>query len=225
MPLLRYSLYSQNVNLWLAPTADARPTWWPLMRTVGNEGRCFVLSAISAVKKKNLPPFVHGTLQASNGSIEPMGGMTNGTTSQTPSPPSSRYGHGRRRSTITTEQNHELVLPTMDEDVAAPADGYASELTRMKSPVGAHELSHVKSVPSASDGEEWACRGGSCIAGPMGQELAEPLFEVEDGGMSIIEADFEDCERGRLDLDVAGSYSRNDAFHLTVDGLDISPPP
>ena len=83
-------------------------------------------------------------------------------------------------------------------------------------------------------------RGGSCIVSPLGELLEGPLWEDEDG-MLTVEVDFDDCLRGRLDLDVAGSYSRyggvllafpchltwlnrNDAFKLTVNGLDISPP-
>lgn len=204
MPLLRYSLYSQNVNLYLAPTADARDTWWPLMRTVGSEGRCFVLSAISCVTKKNLPAWITspGSQDAKDESV------TNGT--------SPTRQHGRRRSTMTVpEERHELVLPVMDDDTAATS----SAVTEGSSTVAAS-----KHKVNSSD-DEFVCRGGSCIAGPMGQALKEPLWEVEDGGLIIHEADFEDCERGRLDLDVAGSYSRSDAFHLTVDGLDIMPPP
>ena len=213
MPLLRYSLYSQNVNLWLAPTADARPTWWPLMQTVGNEGRCFVLSAISCVKRKNLPAWIHAGQQQETASQPVNGPIVNGRAS-----PTSPRRHGRRRSTITVEEDHELVLPAMDEDIASPAKPLANSDTKA-------DLILRSSTSSDQSGEEFACRGGSCIAGPMGQELVEPLWEVEDGGLLVHEADFEDCERGRLDLDVAGSYSRNDAFHLTVDGLDISPPP
>jgi nitrilase len=65
--------------------------------------------------------------------------------------------------------------------------------------------------------------GGSCIISPFSKLLAGPSWE-KDGDLLVQEVDFEECEKGRLDLDVAGSYSRNDSFHLTVDGLDLSPP-
>ncbi|KAF4550602.1 Carbon-nitrogen hydrolase-like protein 3 [Elsinoe fawcettii] len=184
MPLLRYSLYAQDVNLWLAPTADARETWRGLMQTVAGEGRCFVLSANMCVRKKNLPDWVKG-------------GSGTKTVQEGPK-------KERRRSTVVREEQHELVLPAGETAQINGTSAVAAGL---------------------DDEEEFVCRGGSCVMGPLGSVLAEPLWEVEEGGLQIVDADFEDCERGRLDLDVAGSYSRNDAFKLTVEGLDLIPPP
>lgn len=136
MPLLRQALYQQNVNLYLAPTADGRSTWLPLMQTIGFEGRAFVVSCNQVVRDDQLPEWI-------------------------------------------TEPSREGNI-----------------------------ISH----------------GGSCIISPFGEVLAGPSWD-KDGDLLIRELDFEECEKGRLDLDVAGSYSRNDSFHLSVDGLDLSPPP
>lgn len=142
MPLLRMSLYSQNVNLYLAPTADGRDTWLPLMRTIAIEGRCFVASANQCMKRKDQPDWIY--------------------------------------------------------------------------PSG-------KGSDAGDDGEEFICKGGSSIIDPQGKVIAGPLWD-DDDGLLWADVDFDDCIRGRLDLDVAGSYSRNDAFRLSVEGLDLSPP-
>ena len=166
MPLLRQSLYSQDVNIYLAPTADPRDTWLSLMRTVACEGRAVVLSANQCTRYCDLPEWI--------------------TNSQAPVTNSNAY----------------------------------------------------------------ASRGGSCIISPLGEVLAGPLWEVstddEPGpgagelprptappdvpvaavgdGLAIAKVDLDDCVRGRLDFDAAGSYSRSDSFHLSVDGLCLDPP-
>lgn len=121
MPLLRQSLYCQNVNLYLAPTADGRDTWLALMRTVGSEGRCFVLSS-------NMCTTGH---------------------------------HGNAENGVKNED-----------------------------------------LPSAQ-----GTRGGSSIVSPFGEVLAGPQWNDPDG-LIYADVDFEDCKRGRLDMDVGGHYSR-----------------
>jgi nitrilase len=226
MPLLRQALYSQNVNLWFAPTADARDTWASLMRTVGIEGRCFVVSANQCIRKKHLPGWITGKKEEEEDDVGP---LTNGISEHAPHSISERpeHGRGRRRSTITiTEDKHEICWPIVEGQPASNGDSSAIDSSPHPPPPTASSiLSKPVVQPSSGDDEDFACRGGSCIISPMGEVLAGPLWEIEDGGLIVTEVDLEDCERGRLDLDVAGSYSRMDSFHLTVDGLDLNPPP
>ena len=249
MPLLRFSLYSQNVNLYLAPTADARETWVPLMQTIACEGRAIVLSANQCVRRNNLPSWITGEDQVK--------GTQEGSNDLKALP---NRKVGRRASVVTkTEDNHEITWPAPNSKSspkgtvigdkttngissihlsAIPAD---DEVLQVPDAVQVEKPeTHVLALPSSTNSKhepvssttqerntdnDFVCRGGTCIISPTGSILAGPLWDVEDAGLLTATVDFEDCERGRLDLDVAGSYGRNDSFELRVAGLDISPPP
>lgn len=45
MPLLRYHYYQQGIQVYVAPTVDARENWLHTMVHIAMESRCFVLSA------------------------------------------------------------------------------------------------------------------------------------------------------------------------------------
>ncbi|WYZ35837.1 hypothetical protein EsH8_X_000484 [Colletotrichum jinshuiense] len=69
------------------------------------------------------------------------------------------------------------------------------------------------------DGGQWepddiVNHGGTCIVGPLGTFLAEPVWDKED----IVYADLRmaDITESKLDFDPVGSYSRPDVFSLSV---------
>lgn len=215
MPLLRHSLYAQNVNLYLAPTADARDTWLSLMRTIGCESRAFVLSSNQSVREKHLPDWIR---QGNAGARKPGAAPTTGDEAISmdldralPEMPSLiRPKKARSKSIITeTPERHQICWPVVHR-----ADEVEDEHAAPTAP-----------EPETSQEDAFVCRGGSCVISPSGSVLAGPLWETDRPELLIVDVDFDDCERGRLEFDAAGSYSRNDAFHLTVDGLDLNPPP
>lgn len=274
MPLLRQAIYAQNVNLYLAPTADNRDAWMGLMRTVALEGRCFVVSSNMCV------PGVVGS-GGSGSSIS-----NSNSKKMTPETAVSPHGGGipatadrGRRNSCLTEEGFEIALPTRQSSASkSPSATRSRPRTRRRSIIdedgneivlggdGQHKMSTgtndavleeeeageeqrqqgvsadtktnttttaiaPPTAPSTAAAEittngtkqaatasapaknsnnsssSFISHGGSSIVSPLGDVLAGPQWEDHE---SIIYADvdFDDCVRGRLDLDAAGSYSR-----------------
>jgi nitrilase len=55
MPLARMAMYAKGVEIYLAPTADARDRWQATLQHIALEGRCFVLGCNQVVKKSDYP--------------------------------------------------------------------------------------------------------------------------------------------------------------------------
>ncbi len=136
MPLARTAMYAKGVQVYLAPTADARDTWQATLRHIACEGRCFVLGCNQYVTRDMYPPD----------------------------------------------------LPGIEELDGAP---------------------------------EVLCRGGSAIVGPLGEELAGPLY----GRPGILYADLDPqaLARAKFDFNVVGHYARPNVFRLRVNERRSAP--
>jgi nitrilase len=55
MPLLRMAMYAKGIEIYCAPTVDDRDTWARSMQHIAFEGRCFVLSAVQYLERKDCP--------------------------------------------------------------------------------------------------------------------------------------------------------------------------
>ena len=55
MPLLRMTMYAKGIQIYCAPTADARDSWTASMRHIACEGRCFVLSCNQFTRRRDYP--------------------------------------------------------------------------------------------------------------------------------------------------------------------------
>jgi nitrilase len=55
MPLARFALYAQNVEIYLAPTWDCGDSWVASMNHIAREGGCWVLSTATALQGRDIP--------------------------------------------------------------------------------------------------------------------------------------------------------------------------
>jgi nitrilase len=55
MPLARYALYAEGVEIYMAPTWDSGDTWLATMRHIAAEGRCWVIGAGCSMRGADVP--------------------------------------------------------------------------------------------------------------------------------------------------------------------------
>lgn len=130
-------------------------------------------------------------------------------------------GPKARRRSIFDEDGNEIVLCSpVDSSAQRTASAPAASLSLSSSAVieedednnKKKETEKEKGIKETSNGTGtvatgFVSRGGSSIVSPYGEVLAGPQWE-DDEGIIYADVDLEDCVRGRLDLDAAGSYSR-----------------
>jgi len=64
MPLARMAMYGKGVEVYLAPTADARPRWQSTLQHIALEGRCFVLGCNQYVTREMYPDDLEDEIRA-----------------------------------------------------------------------------------------------------------------------------------------------------------------
>ncbi|CAD6567514.1 MAG: hypothetical protein ASARMPRED_000879 [Alectoria sarmentosa] len=81
-------------------------------------------------------------------------------------------------------------------------------------PFAASNPSDCKPDGSAWTADDVLSHGGSCIIGPLGTFLAEPVWDKED--IVYAELRMGELTEAKMDFDPVGSYSRPDVFQLRV---------
>lgn len=74
MPLARMALYRKGVEIYLAPTADARDSWTATMTHIALEGRCFVVGCNQYFTRKDYPEHLQAHLAADRPEVLSRGG-------------------------------------------------------------------------------------------------------------------------------------------------------
>jgi len=74
LPLMRAAMYAKGVEIYCAPTADARDSWIASVRHIAVEGRCFVLSCNQFNLRRDFPADYHSVFGDDPDSVVNRGG-------------------------------------------------------------------------------------------------------------------------------------------------------
>ena len=55
MPLARYALYAQNIDIYVAPTWDSGPAWLATMQHIAREGGCWTIGCATPLEASDIP--------------------------------------------------------------------------------------------------------------------------------------------------------------------------
>jgi nitrilase len=74
MPMARMAMYRMGIEIYVAPTADARDSWNATMQHIAFEGRCYVIGCNQYFTKSDFPPHLQSELAADRPEVLSRGG-------------------------------------------------------------------------------------------------------------------------------------------------------
>ena len=109
MPLARMAMYQKGVELYVAPTADARDSWNSTMIHIAREGRCYVIGCNQIINKSDYPDHLKEHLAKDRPELLSRGG-----------------------SVIVSPMGEVLAGPLYDEEGLLTAEASLEDLVRSK---------------------------------------------------------------------------------------------
>lgn len=118
------------------------------------------------------------------------------------------------------EQIHIALWPTVHEMHQLASRHYAFEGRCIV--VAAGQLMKASDFPPAltlpenlaANPDQWVLHGGSCVIGPNGKYIQEPVFDREE--LIITDINTDDVIKERMTLDTSGHYQRRDVFTFDI---------